>query len=660
MAFRKLTETEIKILEDSSCSCENWDLIQVDNQFNPAHVKNVNFSGEVTLGIFEKPIPFTGGIKKQSGIFNCTIHNCRIGNNSFISNVNTLANYTVEDNVIIENVNSIIVTGENSFGNGTELEILNEGGGRDLKIYDNLSAQTAYLMVLYRHNDKLIKNLNEIIDEYTHVKISAIGFIKEGSLISNCNCITNVNVGAYSTITGAAKLEDGTIVSCREAPVFIGNGVTASKFIIQSGSTITNFVLLEKCFIGQSVTLGKQFSAENSAFFANCEGFHGEAVSLFAGPYTVTHHKSTLLIAGLFSFYNAGSGSNQSNHMYKLGPLHQGILERGSKTGSFSYLLWPSRVGAFSAVIGKHYTNFDSSDLPFSYISEEEGKSILTPAMNLLTVGTKRDCEKWPARDKRKDPVKLDLINFDLFSPYTVGKMVKGSNILHELYSNAPKEQEFVSYNGLSINRLMLRTAIKYYEMGIKIFIGKTIINKLQSSGTDLTFDELVKFIKPEKNSDKQWIDVSGLLTPADSVEALVEKINNGEINNISVLADELKSLYNNYTCNEWEWAVNLIESRFNKVLSEFTKIDFVKIINDWKENSVKLNNMIAKDAMREFDQSAKIGFGIDGNSEQRDQDFESVRGTYDNNKFVKQLKSENNETIEKANQVIKFIENLS
>ena len=58
----------------------------------------------------------------------------------------------------------------------------------------------------------------------------------------------------------------------------------------------------------------------------------------FAGPYKVTHHKSTLLIAGMFSFMNAGSGSNQSNHMYKLGPIHQGTLERGAKTTSDSYI----------------------------------------------------------------------------------------------------------------------------------------------------------------------------------------------------------------------------------------------------------------------------------------------------------------------------------
>ena len=62
--------------------------------------------------------------------------------------------------------------------------------------------------------------------------------------------------------------------------------------------------------------MDKHYSAEHSVFFANSQGFNGEACSIFAGPYTVTHHKSTLLIAGMFSFMNAGSGSNQSNHMY--------------------------------------------------------------------------------------------------------------------------------------------------------------------------------------------------------------------------------------------------------------------------------------------------------------------------------------------------------
>ena len=73
---------------------------------------------------------------------------------------------------------------------------------------------------------------------------------------------------------------------------------------------------------------------------------------------------------------NAGSGSNQSNHMYKLGPIHQGIVERGGKTTSNSYILWPAQIGAFSLIMGRHYNNADTSDMPFSYLIEDKNETI--------------------------------------------------------------------------------------------------------------------------------------------------------------------------------------------------------------------------------------------------------------------------------------------
>jgi hypothetical protein len=130
--------------------------------------------------------------------------------------------------------------------------------------------------------------------------------------------------------------------------------------------------------------------------------------------------------------------------MYKLGPVHEGIFGRGSKTGSFAYLILPTVVGAYTVVMGKHYANFDTSDFPFSYITEEKGKSELTPAMNIFSVGTRRDSEKWPKRDKRKSPDKLDLIQFDLYNPYVVGKMYNGFTILGDLAEKTLKKQDFV------------------------------------------------------------------------------------------------------------------------------------------------------------------------------------------------------------------------
>ena len=126
----------------------------------------------------------------------------------------------------------------------------------------------------------------------------------------------------------------------------------------------------------------------------------------------MTHHKSTLLIAGMFSFMNAGSGSNQSNHMYKLGPIHQGTMERGAKTTSDSYGLVLPTCRGFFLVMGRHVNHADTCNLPFSYLIEQRNTTYFGSGCQFEEViGTIRDAQKWPRRDKRQDPNRLDYIN---------------------------------------------------------------------------------------------------------------------------------------------------------------------------------------------------------------------------------------------------------
>ena len=42
--------------------------VEVANNFNPANVKNVTFSGKIRMGCFEKKFELSNGIIKQSGI----------------------------------------------------------------------------------------------------------------------------------------------------------------------------------------------------------------------------------------------------------------------------------------------------------------------------------------------------------------------------------------------------------------------------------------------------------------------------------------------------------------------------------------------------------------------------------------------------------------
>jgi hypothetical protein len=625
MNFRNLTSEEITYLISNQCIAKDWNKIRVAKKFNPELIRNVNFGGEIF-----------------------------IGDNVVIQDVKYLSNYLIEDNVILKNISSLSVEGESTFGNGTEISVLNEGGGRELLIYDKLSAQIAYFIVTCRHNPEFIKSLERMIKEYALSKKSNIGKIGEGTSVTNCGVIKNVWIGNYSKLEGTLNLNEGTIASNSADPVIIGSGVVAKYFIIQSGSSITDGALLDHCFIGQGAKIGKQYSIENSAFFSNCEGFHGEAVSIFAGPYSVTHHKSTLLIAAMFSFYNAGSGSNQSNHMYKLGPVHQGVIERGSKTGSFSYLLWPSRVGAFSVVIGKHYTNFDATEFPFSYINEENGKTVLTPAMNLFTVGTRRDNEKWPTRDRRKDSERFDILHFDLFNPYIIGKILEGSESMKELLEKANREQEFVTYKGLNIKRLLLKTCTKYYEMAIKIYIGQQVIERISDEKDYQKIKSLLKYDTALYSN--KWIDAAGMFISNKDYDFLINSVCENNIVELSNLSKELERINHQYKDSSWAWCANLIENRLNSKIDEISKEQLVQIITDWRDNSIKLNNMILKDAEKEFDLVSKIGFGLDGDVEMRDKDFESVRGKFDGNKFVIGLRKETEEISKKYKYMVNIL----
>ncbi len=634
--YRKISVTEIKALISNNCSCDDWSRVLVREGFDPSGCSNVIFSGDIKLGIFRKVFVDRSGVRLKSGISNAYIHDCTVGSDVLISNVGDyIANYMIEDDVIIRNCGRIHTEGKSSFGNGTEVAVLTETGGRSVRIWDRLSAHQAYIVALYRHRYKTILNINKMVSDYTDSVSSERGTISKGSCILNCRNIRNVRFGPFSHIEGAMNLNEGSVNSCVEDPIFIGPGVIMEHFIVCSGSIVTESTLIDKCFVGQGCILGKHYSAENSLFFANCGGYHGEACSIFAGPYTVTHHKSTLLIAGIFSFMNAGSGSNQSNHMYKLGPIHQGIMERGSKTTSDSYVLWPARIGPYTLVMGRHYKNMDTSSLPFSYLIESNDESILVPGINLRSVGTIRDAQKWPVRDRRKDPDRYDQVNFNLLSPYTIAKMFEGRNLLRKLRSVSGSVSSSYTYNNMVIKGQSLERGIELYQTGINKFLGNSLIKKLEN--TDFSSnDELRKELSPcQQMGSGEWVDIAGLITPKKAIAILLNDVESGKINSLDGLADAFKEMHRSYYDWEWTWACEKIEEEAGKKVSEFTAADVISITEKWKASVVGLDRLLYEDARKEFNLSSRTGFGIDDGDDIKRIDFEQVRGDFETNGVV-------------------------
>lgn len=634
--YRILTSEEIGQLIMQGCTCDNWDLIEVERRFTTENIRNAHFSGHIKLGYFDSEVQLFGDVVLKTGIYNAWLNNCVVDNNALIHTVSSyISNYHIESDVVIHNINTLAVSGKTTFGNGIRIKTISEDGGREVAIFDHLTTHLAYILAMYRHRGKLVRVIESLINDYVEYISDSRGVVQKGSTLINCGSIKNVKIGPAAHIEGVQKLTNGSINSSHEDPVHIGEGVMMDDFIICSGSEINGSTLISRCFIGQGCVLDKHYSAVDSLFFANCQGFHGEACSIFAGPYSVTHHKSTLLIAGLFSFLNAGSGSNQSNHLYKLGPIHQGVIERGVKTTSDSYLLWPSHVGAFSLVMGRHYKHSDTSLFPFSYLIESNDESILVPAINLKSIGTIRDSKKWPKRDRRKGHNKLDQINFNLLSPYTVQKMMAGREILLNIKKASGEDAEIYTWQRMKIRKNALDRGIHLYELAIYKFLGNSLITRLQQQKfTDM--DNLRSVLERDTPvGSGRWIDLSGLICPAEALESLLQSIEQKRISTIEEINSYFISIHNNYYNYEWSWAYEAINSFIGKEVMDLGLDEIIEIIEKWLDAVLTIDKYLYEDASKEFSLLKRTGFGIDGEEADRELDFESVRGEFETNQMV-------------------------
>lgn len=501
---RQLTSEEIAQLERQGCISGAWDTILISPSTNLSNIRNVYFKENVLIDEGATIINVPGGLL-----------NCRIGKNA-----------------VVENVARIEFEPEAPCGIGISICALDETGSRPVIAYPGLSSQIATLMA--REPKWLSRNLQSSLNEFIESKATSPE-IGDGAIVRDCGRLLNVSVGAGATVEGATSLVNGSIINNAASGrpfTYVGHGVDAENFIIEDGK-VDSGTILRNCYVGQGVELGKGFTAHDSLFFANCSFENGEACALLAGPYSVSMHKGTLMIGCQTSFMNAGSSTNESNHMYKLGPVHWGILERGVKTSSGAYIMFGAKIGAFSMIMGAHKTHPDSSSFPFSYLfGDERGATVVVPGAMLRSCGLLRDEKKWPTRDrrlKRKLPL-FDNITFNVLNPFTVDSMLKAIDTITELLSHPTDDDFYVRYRGMKFTRAALERAKTLYTTAIFKYLSMTL--------PDLT-------IPPSDGGEAgEWIDLGGQIIPREVLDQLLET---DSVLEAQKIIDETFSRYEEY-----------------------------------------------------------------------------------------------------------------
>ena len=590
--YRSLTSEEIEVLKSNDCWAEDWTSINVSEDFKPNYMHRVMLYGEVNIGAFNKNVEVSQGFVKHSGINNATLRNVTIGDDCLIENVgNFINNYTIGDDCYISNISTMETTEGATFGEGNLVSVLNEVGEGNVILFSDLNSQLAAFMVKHFSDKELKENIRQLIKTDIENKAPERGQIGSNVKIVNTKEITNCVINDLCEVNGASRLSDCTLLGSVHGNVYIGTGVIIENSILAEGSSVINSVKIQDCFVGEACQLSNGFTASASVFFANSYMSNGEACAAFCGPFTASHHKSSLLIGGMFSFYNAGSATNFSNHAYKMGPMHWGILERGSKTASGAYLLMPATLGSFSVCFGKLMHHPNTRNLPFAYLIADGDKMFLIPGRNITTVGLYRDIKKWPKRDLRAQENRKSIVNFDWLSPFSVGEILKGKKILESLREVTGDNVSQYLYHEYIIPATSLHKGIKYYDIALRIYMGAVLKRVLKRDPA----------ITPPSTQTGvgDWDDLSGLLLPVSEEDRIIADLKDGTIETIQELISRFEEIDANYREYQWAWTYKMICDYYH--ISEITLEDANRIHEDYIKARRSWIAEIKKDAEKEY-----------------------------------------------------------
>ena len=566
-AYRVTTAEERAVLQSRGCYAEDWNRVLVSDDFDTKQLRNVRFEGSVT-----------------------------VGSKSRISD-STISNYEIGCECVIDDVLRMECRHASAFGEGVAVAAVNENGGRTALIYRNITSQIAYLMTMMRNRPEMVARLISLVEERAKERTTTIGKVGDNSSIMGARFIREVLIEDNCTIEGVSHLENGTVGS----HAHVGIDVRAKNFIIDNYARVDGASSLERAFVGENTHVDNGFTAIDTLMFANCHFENGEAASVFAGPFTVSHHKSSLLIAGIFSFFNAGSGANQSNHLFKSGAVHQSVHLRGSKFGSSAYVMSPAIEGPYTVILGRHTRHHDTQDMPYSYLIEEGGQSVLMPALSLRSYGTVRDIEKWKARDKRT--LKRDNICFEEFNPYITGKMLRGVDTLTRMLEDNPEAKSY-NYNRTIIKATMAERGIKLYNSAVVASLGAML------EGGDY---------RRQRVDNSEWIDVAGEYMPLSVVEQIISDIVTKSLS-LEQVAERFNAMMTNYKDMAAAYAYNLVCGLLGH---EPEEMELNEIIASSRNVRSSMREVTEADRMRDAGFDMMVGYGYDyRDEEEQKRDF--------------------------------------
>ena len=437
-----LTKEQIDLLRSNGNTSSDWAKVRVIRGFNPERVKDSSFHGVVVLGRFAGEIELEPGVKFPTGVYNSCVAGSCIEDDALVSNVKLLSNYAVRKGAALFNNGVIACKGPTKFGNGSELPIAIETGGREVKAFAEITVDIASKVATSRGDAVLLKQYSSAVDQYIRKITSNQGIIEEGAVVKNSPEVRDTYVGPGAIIDNVRMVSKSTVLSSAEEKTEISGGSYVKGSLIQWGSEVTSMAIVANSVLTEHSHVERHGKVTDSIVGANTGIAEGEVTACLVGPFVGFHHQA-LLIAAFWpeGKGNVGYGANVgSNHTSKA-PDQEMWPGEGTFFGLGVNIKFPSDfTRAPYSIIATAVNALPQKVLfPFSLInSPAERFDGISPAYNEIMPGWVLSDNIFAIRRnegkyKKRNKARRSEIVFEVFRPDIVDFMIEARNQLESV-----------------------------------------------------------------------------------------------------------------------------------------------------------------------------------------------------------------------------------
>ncbi len=536
--LRQLSANEISKLVMNNNISANWDKITVTKDFIVDNIINNQFLGEAVIGRLDSKVTVDGR-SMNSKILNSTIYDAQIGNGSLIQNVQMVSDVAIMDHAVIMNCLTVSHGNDLHFGVGKELSLAVETGGREVRVFPEITIDVARIICRDRGNKELLNEYNKLVDEYMNRSASKWSIVGKHAQILDSPKILNFYMGEYALIDNACSVKNCVMISGEGESSIISNGAIVKDCTMQWGAEITTGAITEGSIFTEYSGANRQGKVFDSLIGSNSNIAEGEVTASLVGSFVGFHHQALLISAywpggkGNIA-YGANVGSNHTGKEpdQELWPgegmffgLDCAIKYPSDYTGS-PYSIIATGVSALPQKVAFPFSLFNPPAANFDKISPAFNEIFPAWVLSDNIFMIKRNEGKYKKRNKAK----RIYIKFDIFRPSIVNKMITALERLSEASGKKIYTERDIS--GLGKNYISEINRLKAIETYTKFINYYALRELFKIIGTEKLPENFNVFMATD-SKDETWEharNLYGLFNIAGSFKEAGEKLI--EINN--------------------------------------------------------------------------------------------------------------------------------